>query len=41
MVEKNNINKLGNPLPTKVEKDLSIERLVHYFVNLGYGKFVK
>jgi len=41
MVAKNNINKLGNPLPTKVEKDLSIEGLVHYFVNLGYGKFVK
>jgi hypothetical protein len=41
MVEKNNINKLCNALPTKVEKDQAVERLVHYFVNLGYGKFVK
>ncbi len=41
MVDKNNINKFGNALPTKVEKDLAIEGLVHYFVNLGYGKFVK
>jgi len=41
MVEKNNINKLGNALPKKVEKYLSIEGLVHYFMNLGCGKFVK
>jgi hypothetical protein len=40
-LKKKNINKLGNALLTKVEKDLAIEGLVHYFVNFGYRKFVK
>jgi hypothetical protein len=41
MVEKNNVNKFDNTLFTKIEKNLVVERLICYFVNLGHGKFVK
>jgi len=38
---KSNVNKFDNTLFTKIEKNLVVERSICYFVNLGYGKFVK